>query len=320
MAENRKVIIDAGHGGQEPGAVYEGRQEKEDALRLAFDVGNALERRGISVSYTRVSDVYDSPYEKAAMANASDADIFLSIHRNAMPVRGTASGIENLVYEDSGTAGALGRNIGEALAEAGWTDLGVKERPGLVVLRNTKIPAVLVEVGFINNEKDNEFLDANMAATADAIADGVLKTFRELDEAEKAGRPGGETSRPAEGTSRPGGETSQPAEGTSRPAVDANRPGGETSQPAEESSQPASETNPSSDLYVVQTGVYRQRKNAEAELLELRELGCPAYLTAKNGLFYVQAGAFRNLDNAVRMEQSLRRLGYGTVILTALGT
>ena len=313
MAENRKVIIDAGHGGQEPGAVYEGRQEKEDALQLAFDVGNALERRGISVSYTRVSDVYDSPYEKAAMANASDADIFLSIHRNAMPVPGIASGVENLVYEDSGTAGALGRNIGEALAEAGWTDLGVKERPGLVVLRNTKIPAVLVEVGFINNEKDNEFLDANMAATADAIADGVLKTFRELDEAEKAGRPGGETSRPAEGTSRPGGETSQPAEGTSRPAVDANRPGGETSRPA-------GEKNPSSDLYVVQTGVYRQRKNAEAELLELRELGCPAYLTAKNGLFYVQAGAFRNLDNAVRMEQSLRRLGYGTVILTASGT
>ena len=306
MAENRKVIIDAGHGGQEPGAVYEGRQEKEDALRLAFDVGNALERRGISVSYTRVSDVYDSPYEKAAMANASDADIFLSIHRNAMPVPGTASGIENLVYEDSGTAGALGRNIGEALAEAGWTDLGVKERPGLVVLRNMKIPAVLVEVGFINNEKDNEFLDANMAATADAIADGVLKTFRELDEAEKAGRP-------AEETGQPGGETSQPAEGTSRPAVDANRPGGETSRPA-------GEKNPSSDLYVVQTGVYRQRKNAEAELLELRELGCPAYLTAKNGLFYVQAGAFRNLDNAVRMEQSLRRLGYGTVILTASGT
>ena len=313
MAENRKVIIDAGHGGQEPGAVYEGRQEKEDALQLAFDVGNALERRGISVSYTRVSDVYDSPYEKAAMANASDADIFLSIHRNAMPVPGTASGIENLVYEDSGPAGALGRNIGEALAEAGWTDLGVKERPGLVVLRNTKIPAVLVEVGFINNEKDNEFLDANMAATADAIADGVLKTFRELDEAEKAGRPGGETSRPAEETGQPGGETSQPAEGTSRPAGGTNRPGGETSRPA-------GETNPSSDLYVVQTGVYRQRKNAEAELLELRELGCPAYLTAKNGLFYVQAGAFRNLDNAVRMEQSLRRLGYGTVILTASGT
>ena len=313
MAENRKVIIDAGHGGQEPGAVYEGRQEKEDALQLAFDVGNALERRGISVSYTRVSDVYDSPYEKAAMANASDADIFLSIHRNAMPVPGTASGVENLVYEDSGTAGALGRNIGEALAEAGWTDLGVKERPGLVVLRNTKIPAVLVEVGFINNEKDNEFLDANMAATADAIADGVLKTFRELDEAEKAGRPAEETGQPGGETSQPGGETSQPAEGTSRP-------GGETSQPAEGTSQPAGETNPSSDLYVVQTGVYRQRKNAEAELLELRELGCPAYLTAKNGLFYVQAGAFRNLDNAVRMEQSLRRLGYGTVILTASGT
>ena len=57
MNENRKVIIDAGHGGPEPGAVYNGRKEKNDTLRLAFDLGSALERRGIQVSYTRVEDV-----------------------------------------------------------------------------------------------------------------------------------------------------------------------------------------------------------------------------------------------------------------------
>ena len=115
----RKVIIDAGHGGVEPGAVYEGRKEKDDTLQLAFDLGSALEQRGIQVEYTRVSDVYDTPYEKAAIANASDADLFVSIHRNAMPVPGTASGIETLVYSDTGVPAMLARNINEELAAVG---------------------------------------------------------------------------------------------------------------------------------------------------------------------------------------------------------
>lgn len=176
----RKVIIDAGHGGQDPGAVYNGRKEKEDALKLAFDVGNALERRGIRVEYTRVNDVYDTPDEKAMMGNQSDADFFLSIHRNAMPLPQTGSGIEALVYSDEGTAGRLAQNISVELSAVGWTDLGVKERPGLIVLRKTRLPAVLLEVGFIDNDRDNQFFDANLAATADAIADGILKTFEEL--------------------------------------------------------------------------------------------------------------------------------------------
>ncbi len=263
MAEIRKVIIDAGHGGAEPGAVYNGRQEKNDTLQLAFDLGSALERRGIRALYTRVNDVYDSPYDKAAIGNNSDADYFISIHRNAMPVPGTASGIENLVYSDSGTAGRLGQNIGDELAAVGWTDLGVKERPGLVVLRKTEMPAVLVEAGFIDNEKDNEFFDANLAATADAIADGILKTFEEEEAA--AGGEAGEL------------------------------PG----------------------YYMVQTGVYRIRRNADTELAELAARGFPAFLTENNGLFYVRAGAYRRLENAVAVEQSLRRLGYGTVIVGA---
>ena len=176
----RTVIIDAGHGGVEPGAVFEGRKEKDDTLQLAFDLGSALERRGIQVEYTRVSDVYDTPYEKAAIANRSGADIFVSLHRNAMPVPGTASGIESLVYSDTGVAGLLAHNINAALASVGWTDLGVIERPGLVVLRQTEMP------------EDNAFFDANMAATADAIADGILRTFEELDRrpAESGEEPG----------------------------------------------------------------------------------------------------------------------------------
>ena len=187
---SRKVIIDAGHGGVEPGAVYEGRKEKNDTLQLAFDLGNALERRGVQVEYTRVNDVYDSPFEKAAIANRSDADFFVSIHRNAMPVPGSASGIESLIYAGNSTAELLAQNIDRQLEHVGWTDLGVKERPGLVVLRQTRMPAVLVEAGFIDNVRDNQFFDQNLAATADAIADGIVKTFAEL---EGQGTPGAQT-------------------------------------------------------------------------------------------------------------------------------
>ena len=88
MAKQNSVIIDPGHGGSDPGAVYGNRREKDDTLALSYDIGNALERRGVRVEYTRVGDVYNSPYEKAQIGNSSTADLFLSIHRNAMAVPG----------------------------------------------------------------------------------------------------------------------------------------------------------------------------------------------------------------------------------------
>lgn len=179
MAETRKVIIDAGHGGQEPGAVYQGRQEKADTLRLALAVGQILSENGVDVGYTRVTDVYQSPFEKAQMANNWGADFFLSLHRNAMPVPGTASGTESLVYANEGEAAVLAANINEQLRNMGWKDLGIIERPGLIVLRRTEMPAVLVEAGFIDNEADNRFFDENFQHVAQAIADGVLETLRE---------------------------------------------------------------------------------------------------------------------------------------------
>ena len=103
MAERARVIIDAGHGGaQDPGAVYYGRREKDDTLKLALAVGQILGDDGVDVVYTRVDDMYDTPFEKAMIANNSGADYFVSIHRNAMPTPNTASGSETLVYEDSG--------------------------------------------------------------------------------------------------------------------------------------------------------------------------------------------------------------------------
>lgn len=179
MSETKRVIIDAGHGGSDPGAVFEGRQEKDDALRLALAVGRILENAGVEVMYTRVTDVFDSPLEKAQMANRSGADYLISIHRNAMPIPGTASGIMSLVYEKGGTAELLGSNINRQLAGVGFEDLGVIERPGLILLRRSQMPAVLVEAGFIDNPQDNERFDESFQEIAQAIADGVLRTLEE---------------------------------------------------------------------------------------------------------------------------------------------
>ena len=175
-------MIDAGHGGEDPGAVFEGRREKDDALRLALAVGEILEDNGVDVMYTRVTDVYDTPQEKAEIANRSEADYLVSIHRNAMPVPGTASGIMSLVYENGGTVGRLGANINRELAQTGFADLGMVERPGLIILRRSGMPAVLVEAGFIDNPEDNALFDRQFQEMAEAIASGILETIREENE------------------------------------------------------------------------------------------------------------------------------------------
>ncbi len=179
MEGRAKIILDAGHGGSDPGAVYLGRQEKDDNLRLALAVGELLQRDGVEVMYTRVDDIYQTPFEKAEIGNRSGADYFISIHRNAMPVPGSASGAETLVYENSGVDRVLAGNINNNLVKAGLSDLGVIERPGLVVLRQTQMPAVLVEAGFIDSDIDNQLFDQNFDAIARAVADGILETVRE---------------------------------------------------------------------------------------------------------------------------------------------
>ncbi len=72
------IMLDAGHGGQDPGAVYKGRQEKNDNLKLALAVGEILKNKGIDISYTRTGDVYQTPFEKAQLANQAGVDYFIS--------------------------------------------------------------------------------------------------------------------------------------------------------------------------------------------------------------------------------------------------
>ncbi len=171
------VVLDAGHGGPNPGAVYGNRQEKDDALALTLAVGQILENSGVDVYYTRTTDVYESPYQKAQEANATGADFFVSIHRNSSPYPNQYTGIETLVYNRYGEAARLAANINYQLEQVGFINQGVNERPNLVVLNSTQMPAVLVEVGFINTDADNELFDTEFEAIAQAIANGILQTI-----------------------------------------------------------------------------------------------------------------------------------------------
>lgn len=172
------IMLDAGHGGtKDPGAVYEGRQEKDDNLKLVLAIGEILSDRGLDVEYTRTTDVYETPYEKAMKANNAGVDLFVSIHRNSFPVDNEVEGVESLVYDLSGLKYEMAQNINAELESVGFVNLGVKARPNLVVLKRTKMPAVLVEVGFINSDTDNKLFDENFEDIAQAIADGILDTL-----------------------------------------------------------------------------------------------------------------------------------------------
>lgn len=172
------IMLDAGHGGErDPGAVYNGRQEKDDALRLTLAVGEILQDNGIDVQYTRTTDVYQTPYEKAMEANNAGVDFFISIHRNSYPTDNEVSGVETLVYDLSGLKYQMAQDINDQLEAVGFVNLGVNARPNLVVLRRTKMPALLVEAGFINSDVDNQLFDDNFQDIARAIAAGVLDTL-----------------------------------------------------------------------------------------------------------------------------------------------
>lgn len=291
-----KIILDAGHGGDDPGAVYQGRREKDDNLRLTQAVGQILADNGIDVVYTRDNDIYQTPFQKAQIANQSGANYFISFHRNSSPMSNQYSGIETLVYDKSGIKYEMAENINNAVSELGYRNLGVKARPGLVVLRRTQMPSLLIETGFINTEDDNELFDQQFPQIAEAIANAILGTL-DMETVTKPPTQNPDTERPMP-PSRP--DTNRPTMPPSgRPPIQMPMP--------EEDEQ---------IYYRVQVAAFSSRENADKLLYELIDKGYPAFILYENGYYKVQVGAFINLGNAIRMEQRLRQDGYSTWITT----
>lgn len=170
-----RVWIDAGHGGAQPGACALGCKEKDLTLQIATLLGAELTRCGVTVAQTRTTDV-DIPLDtRGPLANKWGADYFVSVHLNA----GGGRGAETWCSIAGGKSKALAECIQAELVGLGYVDRGVKTRKGddgrdyLAVIRQTNMPAVLAEVGFIDSQEDMARFDA--AKAAQAIAQGICK-------------------------------------------------------------------------------------------------------------------------------------------------
>ncbi|MEG0914450.1 MAG: N-acetylmuramoyl-L-alanine amidase [Christensenellaceae bacterium] len=170
-----KIVIDAGHGGRDSGAVgIGGRREKDDNLKTALAVGEMLADNGHEVIYTRKTDVFVEISERVRIANNSRCDLFVSCHRNAAAA--DAHGMECLVStKASAKSKQTAQGILANILQVGGKNRGVKEQASRVyVLDNTKMPATTIELGFVTNEQDNALFDVKFAQYVQAIASGIV--------------------------------------------------------------------------------------------------------------------------------------------------
>ena len=184
-AVNKIVVVDAGHGGSDAGANYGGVYEKNVNLKIAKYTKDELEKNGVRVYMTRTSDVTTPLASRTTLANNLNADLFISVHNNAIINKSNIKGTEVLyptssIIKNGITAYSLAQKLQEVVsAEAGTYNKGVINRNNLYVLNRTNMPAVIVEVAYMTNWselkklKSEEFLEK----AGRAIAKGVLESF-----------------------------------------------------------------------------------------------------------------------------------------------
>lgn len=169
----KTICIDAGHGGKDPGACAGGVREKDIALDVALKTGVLL--TDYEIIYPRTEDVYVGLSQRARIANAAEADLFISIHCNSAP-NSPANGMEVYVHTSRGadSTRAARAIYDRLLLASGLNGRGVKAN-NYAVLRETKMPAVLVELAFISNDGDRAKLVSEewRERAAEAIAEGI---------------------------------------------------------------------------------------------------------------------------------------------------
>jgi N-acetylmuramoyl-L-alanine amidase len=175
-----KVVIDPGHGGPDPGAVgIAGLRETDVVLDVSLQLARLLQSRGVEVLLTRTTEVDVDLPPRVALANSSGADLFLSVHANALSMdRPDVNGIESFYFEP---AGNRARSLAAAVQQQmlaispGSPDRGVRTAR-FFVIRRTVMPSTLVEMGFVTGSLDApRLMDANFRRQmAVALATGVL--------------------------------------------------------------------------------------------------------------------------------------------------
>lgn len=168
-----RLCFDYGHGGEDPGACYNGRKESNDVLSIGRSVASEVRRHGVTIDETRTSDTTVSLTNRSAFENKNTYDYFISFHRNAYKPEKTED-VEVYTYLNAGVkAKRLAQVVQKSLLALGFTDRGIKEA-NYYVLRETKAPAVLIEIGFIDNSKDNNLFDSKKNEIIKALSKAIL--------------------------------------------------------------------------------------------------------------------------------------------------
>ncbi len=179
------IVIDPGHGGAQPGARWrEGKtviEEKTITLAISLHLAELLSREGAKVILTRAEDKAVGLYERTALSNSANAHFFISIHCDSNPRPNSASGTTIYYHKNDADSRALGQAIlNEIVKVSGLPSRGVRSdsvlyQSGLAVLRTSTMPAVLIEVGFLNHSFDRAKLvqPAFQKRIAEAIAKGL---------------------------------------------------------------------------------------------------------------------------------------------------
>lgn len=295
------IVIDAGHGGFDNGARYQGRREKDDNLRLALAVGNILEQQGYDVIYTRTTDVYQSPYEKAQIANEAGADYFISFHRNSGENDNTYNGVQTLIYGGDEQARRLAEYINQELEKTGFTNLGIEERTGLVVLRRTEMPAVLIETGFINNDNDNEIFDNNFEEIASAIAMGV----------ERAVPLTAATTSKLTNSTKINSRTSDQRNMTRIEDIFDDF----DDRDDDDDDDRDDDDRDNDDLFGVEVGRFRYGTTANFLAEQLADQGFTSFVFEEDDMLHVAVGKETTIEAALKLQEKLRGLGYQTMII-----
>lgn len=180
------VCIDPGHGGIDPGThnpAEEAHYEKDDNLALGLAIRDKLKERGAKVLMTRDDDTFYKPSERCTIANDAGVNYFICLHRNY--AESEAKGIEIWVATHASDESVmLGESLEKKLIEVGVSksrgvQLGSQSGSGdYMVLRNTDMPGLLAEMGFMGNEEDNRLFEENLDGYADAFADAVVETWK----------------------------------------------------------------------------------------------------------------------------------------------
>jgi len=180
------LVIDAGHGGKDGGALSQGElyYEKNINLDILLQLKELLDEENIKVYYTRIADDKVFLRPRVALANAVDCDFFISIHCNANEVD-WPNGTE-IYYYNTEFKGVKAKDLANLfLEEVEKTtslvkrEVVLKKDKQIFILHNAIVPAILIEVGYLTNNKDMDFLSIkeNRKAVAQGIYNGIMKAY-----------------------------------------------------------------------------------------------------------------------------------------------